>query len=226
MNNSIDSDDDNIPELKGFELVEDFITVEEETELLHCITTGSSIPDRRSARIEAGRKRKYSDTDQRKCYSHRMGVFDPTEKLSYYGYVGQSNNGFIPTVSPYVVKGPPLPEYLDSLGEKVVNSLKFDFNGAVVIQYAPNKGVVPHFDMISYIDAIVGVSLGQEVEMKFLHYNYGENHAVRKTLPRRSAYILKNDALNDWKHGIEDGQCDGRRVSITFRKCDLKLLRE
>lgn len=220
------SDDEEFPPvLRGFELIENFITVDEEAALIESITKGSTIPDRKSVRIEERRKRKYEDPELRSSLYHNRPVEADTTVSKYYGYAGLTPMGILRFAQPpSVVKRPPLPDYLTSLGEKVTGSLKFDFNSTVVIQYAPNIGIIPHFDLFTYIDAIIGVSLGQDVEMSFLHRNYGFSSETKVLIPRRSVYIMKNEAMNDWRHGIADDQCDGRRISITFRKCNLKLL--
>jgi len=86
----------------------------------------------------------------------------------------------------------------------------------VALYRASKKNKIsPHNDtsMGTLMNAVVGVSLGDVATMTF------EKDKAKKEvkLPRRSAYLMTDDALNIWKHSIRASHNTGNRLSITCR---------
>lgn len=86
----------------------------------------------------------------------------------------------------------------------------------VALYRASKKNKIsPHNDtsMGTLMNAVVGVSLGDVATMTF------EDGKLRKEvkLPRRSAYLMTDDALTVWKHSIRASHNTGNRLSITCR---------
>ena len=92
-------------------------------------------------------------------------------------------------------------------------------------RYDPGAEIPPHFDK-SVWDCVIGVSLGIGITMHFVK-DGGEAEAseaeggkveggkVEVELPRRSLYILGDDARHVFKHGLPPTR--ETRWSITFR---------
>jgi len=156
-------------------------------------------------------------------------VVDFSRKLQYYGYRNEREK-------PYhlVPIQQEIPECLDSLMDQVVEeNLIYKRPEQVIINdYEPGQGIRPHFDRKDYFDnTIIGVSLGSDCVMEFTpQENKKENTGKEKVyvyMPRRSLYVIEDDARYEWLHGIpgrkNDKLGDGkvavrqRRISITFR---------
>lgn len=73
--------------------------------------------------------------------------------------------------------------------------------------------------------AVVGVCLGAPCTMTLIlpAKKSGLGHDVKNDvfLPRRSVYIMTEDALRVWLHAIFRGRTDGTRYSLTFRDLNL-----
>ena len=201
---STDSDDETLTGLNGFTLIPDFITVEEEDLLIKQLESNSRIPHRRSERIKKKLKR----------------APEPWEGVSqkFYGYAGDTrmHKGCIDTRNP-------IPDYLDDLVIRLEYEVKdIDYNSVVVNDYPPGKGIPHHYDLNSYVEAVVCLSLGSDVDLSFKSFFYNDVEVRR--IPRRSLYIIEGEALEKWRHGIDEGQKTDRRYAITFRRCDLEHL--
>ncbi|BCS83609.1 2OG-Fe(II) oxygenase superfamily protein [Cotonvirus japonicus] len=178
--------------LKGFTLIKDYLTVEQENELIKKINEQNWV-------IDYQRKLQY--------YNYRNELFDPYD--------------LIPIPSK-------IPDFLNELIEQMINDKIIDEKPDQIIinEYEPGQGLRPHFDRKDYYkNTIVGVSLGSGITMDF--YRGGKLPEKKSLyLPRRSVYVLKDDARYIWKHGIPPRKYDivdgkeiprGTRISITFR---------
>ena len=95
----------------------------------------------------------------------------------------------------------------------------------IINEYVPGEGIKPHKDRAYYENQICGVNLGSGCIMRFIR---GANlEVVDVEIPRRSLYIMQDDARKKWSHGIAPRKKDkingnvqqrDRRVSITYRK--------
>jgi alkylated DNA repair dioxygenase AlkB len=95
----------------------------------------------------------------------------------------------------------------------------------IINEYAPGEGIKPHKDRNYYENQICGVNLGSGCIMKFIK---GKNlEVIDVEIPRRSLYVMQDDARKKWNHGIPPRKKDiingsvhhrERRVSITYRK--------
>ena len=79
-----------------------------------------------------------------------------------------------------------------------------------------------HIDnKIPFGDVVVGLSLLNDCYMNFL-----KNEETKILLERNSIYVLKNEARDQWKHGIKNLipknhpniDKNYRRISLSFRK--------
>lgn len=78
--------------------------------------------------------------------------------------------------------------------------------------------------------AVVGVCLGAPCTMTLIlpARKSGLRRDVKNDvlLPRRSVYVMSEDALRVWLHAIFRGRTDGTRYSLTFRDLDLDFAQE
>ena len=149
-------------------------------------------------------------------------VVDFTRKLQYYGYRNE-------LTKPYHLVPIPedIPQCLHLLMERIVeDKLNYKRPEQVIINdYLPGQGIRPHFDRKDYFDnTIIGISLGSDCVMEFTS---PDKQKVNVYIPRRSLYVLEDDARYEWLHGIAGRKTDklgngkvlirSRRISITFR---------
>jgi len=157
-------------------------------------------------------------------------VVDFSRKLQYYGYRNEREKPYDLVPIPQQI-----PDCLSSIIDQVVEeNLIYKRPEQVIINdYLPGQGIRPHFDRKDYFDnTIIGISLGSDCVMEFTPPDTKETKENRKEkinvlLPRRSLYIIEDDARYKWQHGIagrkNDKLGDGqicvrkRRISITFR---------
>ena len=154
-------------------------------------------------------------------------VVDFSRKLQYYGYRNEREKPYDLVPIPQEI-----PECLSSLmGRVVEENLIYKRPEQVIINdYEPGQGIRPHFDRKDYFDnTIIGISLGSDCVMEFTPVSTKENkkEKVNIFIPRRSLYVLEDDARYKWHHGIPGRKNDKlgngkvnvrkRRISITFR---------
>ena len=98
------------------------------------------------------------------------------------------------------------------------------FEQAIVNEYEPGQGIAPHIDRDCFGPVVATVSLGSAVNMDFCCGATGDEYV--QWLEPRSLVLLHGDARWKWRHGIAKRRtdiCNGRkiarqrRVSITFR---------
>lgn len=149
-------------------------------------------------------------------------VVDYDRRLQYYGYRNELE-------SPYdLVKFPvSLPPLIKDLSEQIVerNILLNQPDQVIINEYDPGQGIRPHKDRNYFENQICGVNLGSGCIMRFIKVSGGD--VVDVEIPRRSLYVMQDEARYKWKHAIPPRKKDNingnlhhreRRVSITYRK--------
>lgn len=152
----------------------------------------------------------------------QVWIVDYLRRLQYYGYRNELEKPY--DLIPFPVLMPPHMEQLSKeLVERKIILLQPD--QVIINEYVPGEGIKPHKDRAYYENQICGVNLGSGCIMRFIR---GMNEQVIDVeVPRRSVYVMQDDARKKWKHAIPprkkdniDGQLKHRerRVSITYRK--------
>lgn len=149
-------------------------------------------------------------------------VVDYDRRLQYYGYRNELEK-------PYdLVKFPvPIPRKIYRLAEEIVekNILDQQPDQVIINEYSPGQGIRPHKDRNYFDNQICGINLGSGCVMKFIKIKGGD--VVDVEIPRRSLYVMQDEARYKWNHAIpprKKDKIDGnvqhreRRVSITYRK--------
>ena len=152
----------------------------------------------------------------------QIWVVDYLRRLQYYGYRNELEKPY--NLIPFPV---PIPELIQQLSEEIVKQkiLTYQPDQVIINEYVPGEGIKPHKDRAYYENQICGVNLGSGCVMKFIK---GKNiEVVDVEVPRRSLYVMQDDARKKWSHGIPPRKKDNingnishreRRVSITYRK--------
>lgn len=149
-------------------------------------------------------------------------IVDYLRRLQYYGYRNELEKPY--DLIPFPVDMPPLMRQLsEELVEQKIILLQPD--QVIINEYVPGEGIKPHKDRAYYENQICGVNLGSGCIMRFIR---GKNEEVIDVeVPRRSVYVMQDDARKKWKHAIPPRKKDNidgnlkhreRRVSITYRK--------
>ncbi|WP_345955473.1 alpha-ketoglutarate-dependent dioxygenase AlkB [Mucilaginibacter sp. PAMB04168] len=156
-------------------------------------------------------------------------IVDYLRRLQYYGYRNELDKPY--DLIPFPVTMPPLMHQLSQeMVEKSIILLQPD--QVIINEYVPGEGIKPHKDRAYYENQICGVNLGSGCIMRFIR---GKNEEVIDVeIPRRSVYVMQDDARKKWKHAIPPRKKDNidgnmkhreRRVSITYRKVKPKKVR-
>lgn len=122
-----------------------------------------------------------------------------------------------------------MPPMIYQLSQQIVEQkiLLLQPDQVIINEYVPGEGIKPH-KRAYYENQICGINLGSCCVMRFIK---GKNlEVIDVEIPRRSMYIMQDDARKKWKHGIPPRKKDivagnvqhrERRVSITYRKVKL-----
>ena len=95
----------------------------------------------------------------------------------------------------------------------------------IINEYDPGQEIRPHKDRNYFDNQICGINLSSGCVMKFIKIKGGE--AVDVQIPRRSLYVMQDEARYKWNHAIPPRKKDvingnkqhrERRLSITYRK--------
>lgn len=152
----------------------------------------------------------------------QVWAIDYHRRLQYYGFRNELEAPY--NLIPFPITIPPV---IYRLSEEVVSRglLTHQPDQVIINEYLPGGGIKPHKDRAYYENQICGVNLGSGCVMRFIK---GANlEVVDIEVPRRSLYIMQDDARKKWNHSIPprkkdkiDGQFQHRqrRVSITYRK--------
>lgn len=149
-------------------------------------------------------------------------IVDYLRRLQYYGYRNELEKPY--DLIPFPI---PMPPAIDQLSKELVERkiILLQPDQVIINEYVPGEGIKPHKDRAYYENQICGVNLGSGCIMRFIK---GMNEQVIDVeIPRRSVYVMQDDARKKWKHAIPPRKKDNidghlkhreRRVSITYRK--------
>ncbi|MEJ7558088.1 MAG: alpha-ketoglutarate-dependent dioxygenase AlkB [Pedobacter sp.] len=149
-------------------------------------------------------------------------VVDYSRRLQYYGFRNELDKPYDLIAFPI-----PIPPQILQLSLEIVEQkvLLLQPDQVIINEYTPGEGIKPHKDRNYFENQICGVNLGSGCIMKFIK---GKNLEVFDVeIPRRSLYVMQDDARRKWSHGIPPRKKDSingivqhreRRVSITYRK--------
>jgi alkylated DNA repair dioxygenase AlkB len=152
----------------------------------------------------------------------QIWIVDYLRRLQYYGYRNELDKPY--DLIPFPIPMPPL---IYQLSQEIVEQkiLLYQPDQVIINEYVPGEGIKPHKDRAYYENQICGVNLGSGCIMRFIK---GKNEEVIDVeIPRRSLYVMQDDARKKWKHAIPPRKKDNingilqhreRRVSITYRK--------
>jgi alkylated DNA repair dioxygenase AlkB len=127
-----------------------------------------------------------------------------------------------------------MPPLIEQLSKEIVAQgiVLMQPDQVIINEYVPGEGIKPHKDRAYYENQICGVNLGSSCIMRFIR---GANlEVIDVEVPRRSLYVMQDDARKKWKHGIPPRKKDvvdgniqhrERRVSITYRKVKPKRVK-
>ncbi len=149
-------------------------------------------------------------------------IVDHLRRLQYYGFRNELEKPY--PLIPFPI---PMPPVIHQLSMELVEQKIIDLQPDQVIinEYVPGEGIKPHKDRAYYENQICGVNLGSSCVMRFIKGDGVEVFDIE--IPRRSVYVMQDDARKKWKHAIpprKKDKVDGelhhrdRRVSITYRK--------
>ncbi|KAI8342465.1 hypothetical protein BC941DRAFT_412862 [Chlamydoabsidia padenii] len=123
----------------------------------------------------------------------------------------------------------PLPAFVEPIVDRIMSNQLMPIapNHLLVNEYNEGQGIMPHIDAPALFGpAILSLSLLSDCIMKFTQPE--TNHHVDVILPRRSMVVLTGDSRYKYKHGISkdlvetanDGTVIQRaqRISFTFRQ--------
>ncbi|KAL6462412.1 hypothetical protein MHYP_G00288340 [Metynnis hypsauchen] len=200
----------------GLSVLEEFVSVEEEAELLQAVDWTSHTEEL---------------TVQKELKNRRV---------KHYGYEFRYDNNNVDKDKPLPGGLPPECGAVlqKCLSEGHISVLP---DQLTVNQYQSGQGIPPHVDTHSpFEDTILSLSLGAKTVMDFRH---PDGHSVAVVLPRRSLLVMKGESRYLWTHGITPRKFDvvpaseaegsrvvtsdpsnltlshrGMRTSFTFRK--------
>lgn len=156
----------------------------------------------------------------------QIWVVDYNRRLQYYGYRNELE-------APYgLIKIPiSMPPLIYKLAEQLVekNITPLQPDQVIINEYAPGEGLRPHKDRNYFENQICGVTLGSGCIMRYIKIKGGD--VVDVEVPKRSVYVMQDDARYKWNHSIPSRKKDvidgtvkhrERRLSITYRKVIMK----
>ncbi|OLY93193.1 alkylated DNA repair protein alkB family protein 8 [Cnuella takakiae] len=149
-------------------------------------------------------------------------VVDYDRRLQYYGYRNELETPYNLVAIPV-----PLPPVVQQLSEQLVarKLLVYQPDQVIINEYLPGQGLRPHKDRNYFENQICGINLGSGCIMRFIKIKGGD--VVDVAVPRRSLYLMQDDARYKWNHSIPsrkkdtiEGKVQHREVrwSITYRK--------
>ena len=117
-----------------------------------------------------------------------------------------------------VEPGPPVPEFLIPLQERVAELLKTEpaaLAEILVTQYPPGAVIGWHRDAPMFGPDVAGVSLLSPCRMRFQRGKGTNRETYALALEPLSAYVLSGPARSTWQHSIPPMK--SLRYSVTFR---------
>jgi alkylated DNA repair protein alkB family protein 8 len=179
------------PTVPGFVLIENFITEEEEVELLEEINKGRWVSNRTKDR--------------------RVQVFGPYHDTNYKIIPGKFSEHpeWAQKLAKRIQK-----LNIDSNSRKLTDPKRCE---GYTNEYSDGVELYYHTDHRStYDECIYGVSLNCDGYLGFKPVS-GFAFAKKIKIPRRSLYIMAGESRYNYKHGISPGWVEDTRVSVTFR---------
>ncbi|XP_030632519.1 alkylated DNA repair protein alkB homolog 8 [Chanos chanos] len=187
----------------GLCVLEEFVSPEEETELLGAVEWTSHS----------------SEFSVQRALKHR--------RVRHYGYEFRYDNNNVDKDKP-LCGG--LPQVCNAVMERCLRSghIKVLPDQLTVNQYEAGQGIPPHVDTHSaFDDTILSLSLGAKTVMDFRH---PDGRSVAVVLPRRSLLVMRGESRYLWTHGITPRKfdvvptCEGdRSVTVTSDLSHLTL---
>ena len=116
-----------------------------------------------------------------------------------------------------IAPGPPIPEFLLPLRERVgelLGAAPDALAEILVTEYPPGAGIGWHRDAPMF-DVVAGVSLLGACRFRFERGKSAERETLAVTLAPRSVYLLTGEARAAWRHSIPPMK--EPRYSVTFR---------
>ena len=116
-----------------------------------------------------------------------------------------------------ITPGPPLPEFLLPLRERVAGLAGVDAAAlaeVLITEYPAGAAIGWHRDAPQF-GVVIGVSLLSACRMRFQRGRAADRETRAVTLPPRSAYALTGEARQHWQHSISPMRA--LRYSVTFR---------
>ena len=152
----------------------------------------------------------------------QVWTVDYSRRLQYYGFRNELEKPYDLVAFPV-----PIPAKILQLAREITGSeiLTVQPDQVIINEYLPGEGIKPHKDRNYFENQICGVNLGSGCVMRFI--NSANFETIDVEIPRRSMYLMQDDARNKWSHGIPSRKKDTingnvypreRRVSITYRK--------
>lgn len=125
---------------------------------------------------------------------------------------------------------PPIPEFLWSLGQRLVAEGYFAEipEQVIVNEYLSDQGIAAHIDRPDFGPAVATVSLLESWTMQFYSPT---DEMIELLLQSRSLAVMTGRSRSEWSHGIARRKSDNvgglrtsrhRRVSLTFRTLNHK----
>ncbi|WP_316831789.1 alpha-ketoglutarate-dependent dioxygenase AlkB [Pedobacter aquatilis] len=152
----------------------------------------------------------------------QVWMVDYARRLQYYGFRNELEEPYELIAIPLEIP-PQIYQFSKDIHRQNLLSLQPD--QVIINEYQPGEGIRPHKDRNYYQNQICGVNLASGCVMRFIR---GKNlEVIDIEIPRRSLYIMQDDARKKWTHGIPPRKKDiiegnvkhrQRRVSITYRK--------
>ncbi|XP_041652260.1 alkylated DNA repair protein alkB homolog 8 [Cheilinus undulatus] len=173
--------EESVPLPEGLTLVEDFVSVDEETLLLAAIDWSST----------------NDDNTAQKALKHR--------KVKHFGFEFRYDNNNVDKDKPLPTGIPQecLPVLERCVSNRHINTKP---DQLTVNQYESGQGIPPHVDTHSaFEDTILSLSLGAQTVMEFRH---PDGRLVPIVLPPRSLLVMKGESRYLWTHGITPRKYD------------------
>lgn len=155
-------------------------------------------------------------------------IVDYDRRLQYYGFRNELEGPYDLVAFPV-----PIPPRIADLSRQIVaqGMLNYLPDQVIINEYYPGQGIRPHKDRNYFENQICGVNLGSGCIMQFTKTGMQK---LDVEIPRRSIYVMQDDARKKWNHAIPPRKKDiidgavhhrDRRVSITYRKTNPKKVK-
>lgn len=214
-----------IQEVPGLSLHRDFVTQDEEANLLRFLRS-----EQCTWRTDLSRKTMHFGGEY--CLM-------PSKQSVFWGEKDNDTRTVSPSASPQTMQAPPMPSQFDWLLQRMTQ--RGIYAGqipqyCIVNHYTGNLGISAHTENFSFAQPVVGLSLLDSCFMRFHELVAPDDGSVRSgkaqkahrtgkfidvLLPGRSLVVMNDDARWKWQHEIvrsRKGRHVGwERVSLTFR---------